>query len=199
LSGIPAVRGRIIRPLIEIFHKEVEEYCEINNLKFCVDSSNNDTSFLRNRIRLDLLPLLSQEYNLQISKILWQMSKNLREDADFIREKGEKEFGKVLRKERENKNQRWLVLDREKLFRLHPALQKRVLREGIRRIKGNLKEIGSDHLDSVLDLDGKRGTKQLSLPDNLVIQKQYEDFLIKKGESKNIPFVRYLVIPGKTD
>ena len=199
LSGIPAVRGRIIRPLIEIFHKEVEEYCEINNLKFCVDSSNNDTSFLRNRIRLDLLPLLSQEYNLQISKILLQMSKNLSQDADFIRKKGEKEFGKVLRKERENKNQRWLVLDREKLFRLHPALQKRVLREGIRRIKGNLKEIGSDHLDSVLDLDGKRGTKQLSLPGNLVIQKQYEDFLIRRGESRNIPFARYLVIPGKTD
>ena len=199
LSGIPPVRGKIIRPLIEVFRKELEEYCERNNLKFCVDSSNNDTSFLRNRIRLNLVPLLSQEYNLQISKILLRMSKSLREDADFIRKKGEKEFEKVLKKERENKNQRWLSLDREKLFHLHPALQKRVLREGIRRIKGNLKEIGSDHLDSVLDLDGKRGTKQLNLPDNLVIQKQYEDFLIKKGKSKNISFVRYLVVPGKTD
>lgn len=199
LSGIPPVRGIIIRPLIEIFHKEVEEYCERNNLKFCVDSSNNDTSFLRNRIRLDLLPLLSQEYNPQIGKILLQMSKNLREDADLIRRNGEKEFGKILIEEREDKNQRWLVLDREKLFRLHPALQKRVLREGIGRIKGNLKEISSEHLDSILDLDGKRGTKQLSLPGNLVIQKQYKDLLIKRGESKNIPFARYLVVPGKTD
>jgi len=199
LSGIPPVRGMIIRPLIEIFRKEVEEYCERNNLNFCVDSSNNDTSFLRNRIRLNLIPLLSQEYNIQISKILLQMSKNLREDADFIRQKGENEFEEILRKERKNKSQRWLALDRERLFHLHPALQKRVVREGIRRIKGDLKGIGSDHLDAVLDLDGKRGIKQLSLPGSLVVQKQYEDFLIKKGKSKNIPFARYLVVPGKTD
>ncbi len=199
LSGIPPVRGKIIRPLIEILRKDVEEYCEGNGLKFCADSSNSDTSFLRNRVRLDLLPLLSQEYNPQISKILLQTSKNLREDADFIRRKGENEFGNVLRKEGKNKNQRWLVLDGEKLFHLHRALQKRVLREGIRRIKGNLKEISSGHLNSVLDLDGRRGTKQLSLPGNLVIQKQYGDFLIKRGESENVPFARYLVIPGKTD
>ncbi len=199
LSGIPPVRGMIIRPLVEIFRKEVEEYCEINNLEFYLDSSNSDTSFLRNRIRLDLLPLLSQEYNPQIGKILFRMSKNLREDADLIRRRGKKEFEEILVEEREGKNQSWLVLDREKLFRLHPALQKRVLREGIRRIKGDLKEINSEHLDSVLDLGGKRGMKQLSLPGNLVIQKQYKDLLIKRGEFKNIPFARYLAIPGKTD
>lgn len=199
LSGIPPVRGRIIRPLIDIFRKEIEEYCQRNNLKPCLDSSNSDTSFLRNRVRLNLLPLLSQEYNPQISKILLQMSKNLREDADFIKRKGEKEFGKIFKKGRENKNQKWLILDTERLFRLHPALQKRVLREGIRRIKGNLKEIDSDHLDSVLNLDGKRGIKQLNLPGNLVIQKQYEDLLIKRGGAKNIPFARYLLVPGKTN
>ena len=199
LSGMPAVRGMIIRPLIDIFRMEVEQFCETSNLKFRLDSSNSDRSFLRNRIRLDLLPLLSQEYNPQISKILWQMSRNLTEDADLIRRKGEKEFGKIVRKERKGKNQRWLVLDREKLFRLHPALQKRVLREGIRRIKGNLKEISSHHLDCILELDGKRGMKQLSLPGDLVIQKQYRDLLIRIGESKNMPFARHLLIPGRTD
>jgi len=199
LSGIPPVRGRIIRPIIEIFRNEIEDYCEKNNLQPCLDSSNRKTSFLRNRIRLNLLPFLSQEFNPQINKILFQMGKILREDADFIKKEGEKKFDMVLKKEGRKKNQRWLILDVEKLFYLHPALQKRVLRQAIQRVKGNLKGINSYHLDSILSLDGEKGVKRVNLPENLVVQRQYQNLLFKRGKFENISFTNSLVIPGKTE
>lgn len=199
LSGIPPVRGRIVRPLIEIFREEIEDYCKRNNLKPCLDSSNNEVSFLRNRIRLSLLPLLSQQYNLQIKKNLFRMGSILRGDADFIKKEGERKFRTVLKEEIDKKNQRLLVLDVEKLSRLHSALQKRVLREGIQRVKGDLKEISSDHLDSILNLSGERGMRRLDLPGDLVIEREYKDLLIRRGKSENMAFDGYLIIPGKTE
>lgn len=199
LCGIPPVRGRIVRPLIEIFREETEDYCKRNNLKPCLDSSNNEVSFLRNRIRLSLLPLLSQQYNLQIKKNLFRMGSILRGDADFMKKEGERKFRTVLKEEIEKKNQRLLVLDVEKLSRLHSALQKRVLREGIQRVKGDLKGISSDHLDSILNLSGEKGIRRLNLPGDLVIEREYKDLLIRIGKSENMAFDGYLIIPGKTE
>ncbi|GAI07890.1 unnamed protein product, partial [marine sediment metagenome] len=72
LSAIPPIRDKIIRPLIEVFRGEIQDYCRENSLQPCFDSSNMETSFLRNRIRLNLIPYLSQEYGDQIERVLFQ-------------------------------------------------------------------------------------------------------------------------------
>lgn len=58
LKGIPPVRGRIIRPLIFITRKEIENYLESKGVPYVIDSSNLETTYLRNRIRLELIPYL---------------------------------------------------------------------------------------------------------------------------------------------
>lgn len=61
LAGIPPVRdGHIIRPLIEISREEILTYIEQRGIKYLTDPSNFKTRFLRNRIRLELLPNLKQ-------------------------------------------------------------------------------------------------------------------------------------------
>jgi len=197
LCGIPPLRGKVVRPLIEVFREEIEKYCEENNLEPCLDSSNKEISFLRNRIRLELLPFL-KEYNPQIGKALFQMGKILKEDVDFLKEEEKKSFKALLKEEGEKAHQRWLVLDREKLSCLHPALQKRVLREAVRETKGNLKGITFNHLVSILKLNGEKGAKQLNLPGDLVVQREYKDLLIRKGKPRDISFASPLIIPGKT-
>jgi len=52
------VRGRIIRPLIFITRKEIEQYLESKGIPYVIDSSNLETTYLRNRIRLELIPYL---------------------------------------------------------------------------------------------------------------------------------------------
>jgi tRNA(Ile)-lysidine synthase len=58
LCGIPAVRGHIIRPLIETTRREVEEYCEKNAILYMNDSTNFTRDYTRNKIRLDIVPVL---------------------------------------------------------------------------------------------------------------------------------------------
>lgn len=68
LAGIPPVRklgsmGEVVRPLLLVTRREVEEYLQELNQPFRHDTSNTDLQFTRNRIRHELLPLLQRDYN----------------------------------------------------------------------------------------------------------------------------------------
>lgn len=56
IAGIKAERGSIVRPLLCFDRAEMEIYAKINGLKYCIDHTNADTSFHRNRIRHNILP-----------------------------------------------------------------------------------------------------------------------------------------------
>lgn len=194
LSAIPPIRDKIIRPLIEVFRGEIQDYCRENSLQPCFDSSNMETSFLRNRVRLNLIPYLSQEYGDQIERILFQTTNLLRQDSEYLKKETERVFRSVL----EEKRSEGLVLNEEKLSCLHPALQRRVLRKAIEKIKGDLKEIAFDHIVSIVELYETKKPGQLDLPHGLAIRHRYVNLLIKKGKEKSLTFVRNLVIPGTT-
>lgn len=59
-AGIPQIRGKYIRPLLDIERAEIESYLKQNNISWRTDSTNSDTSYLRNRIRSELVPLLNK-------------------------------------------------------------------------------------------------------------------------------------------
>lgn len=60
LGGIAPVRGEIIRPLLETSRAEIDEYVQRNTIPYVEDESNQDTRFTRNRLRLEVLPLLEE-------------------------------------------------------------------------------------------------------------------------------------------
>lgn len=60
LCGIPPVRGRIIRPLLEISRGEIDAYVAENRIPYVEDETNGDTAYTRNRLRLEALPLLEE-------------------------------------------------------------------------------------------------------------------------------------------
>ena len=63
LSGIPARRGRIARPLLEVTRSETRELATLAGLPWMDDPGNADLGQLRNRIRLQLIPHLEAEFN----------------------------------------------------------------------------------------------------------------------------------------
>ena len=61
-AGIPQVRGKYIRPLLEIERAQIEAYLTQKNISWRNDSTNTDTSYLRNRIRRELVPVLNEKF-----------------------------------------------------------------------------------------------------------------------------------------
>ena len=117
LCGIPPVREVIIRPLIAIPRKEIEDYCAAHRLHYVTDSTNACSDYTRNRIRHGILPLLIDE-NPRAAERISKMTSDLRADADFLsrlaQEKRESIFGEG-------------GYDRAAFLALDPALSGRVL------------------------------------------------------------------------
>lgn len=73
-------RGSIIRPLLDIPRSDIIAYCTRHTLEHEHDTTNDDTAYLRNRIRHDLLPLLTQHYNPQTPQMIAQLTQTLSDD-----------------------------------------------------------------------------------------------------------------------
>ena len=62
LRGIPRQRGRIVRPLLDVNRAEILAYLSANRLDHVEDSSNTSRAYTRNRLRLEVMPVLRQSY-----------------------------------------------------------------------------------------------------------------------------------------
>lgn len=179
LSGIPPVRGHIIRPLIEIKREEVLKYLSDRNLSYVFDSSNIDTRFLRNSIRLKLLPEL-ENYQKKTVERLAKLSDILREDSEFLEKLGDK----WLSENAIQKNHQTIILPADKFMLLETPIKKRVVQRAISSIHGGLRRINSTHIESAIELVNKnKGHLELTLPGRIIIKKQYEELIFTKEKS----------------
>lgn len=89
LVGIPAVRENIIRPLIECSRAEIERYAAGQGLAFVEDSSNQSRDYARNRVRLDVIPVL-ESINPGLALAVGRLSGQAREDERFLSGMAEK-------------------------------------------------------------------------------------------------------------
>ena len=180
LSGIPPVRDRIvIRPLIEVTRQEVEDYMARRMLPHITDPSNLDRQFLRNRIRLDLLPQL-KSYQPRILEILGQTAGIMRDDARWMAASAEEWIKGHVKVSASGARS----LPLKAFQQLAPPLQSQVIRRVIKGLQGGLRRIGLKHIDAVKSLLEGRPQARLNLPGGILVQKTYETLLFKKGRKK---------------
>ena len=86
LKGIPAQRGRILRPLLALERREIQAYATRHAVPFVEDRTNRSFAFTRNRIRHQLLPLLKEEAGARLEKRLSAMAAGLAADLAVIDE-----------------------------------------------------------------------------------------------------------------
>lgn len=94
LCGIPPVRDNIIRPLIEVTRTEIEEYCRTNGYDFVTDSTNLERDYTRNKIRLDVIPVL-KNINPSLESTIARMSTQMRQNEKFITDCAEKSLAEA--------------------------------------------------------------------------------------------------------
>ena len=192
LGGIPPVSGPFIRPLIEVWRPEVEEYCARMNVNPRWDSSNMDTSLLRNRIRLNLLPFLVSEFGPSVKEVILREVESLALDREFLLEQAAQAFDLVSRVTGTE-----VRVDIPRLLSLPPALQRGVVREAWRRAAPDAQNLSWRHVVDVLEkvAAGRTGAR-LDLPGSLVVERQYDDIIFKPvdGEPECHPAV--LSVPG---
>ena len=125
LSGIRPTRDKVwIRPLLDVSRAEVMRYADWRKLSICSDRSNADPVYFRNRIRLDLLPRLKEDYAEGVEETLARTAEILREEDEFLDELAAGYLQKALI----YRGKRKIVLDGPSLFRYHIAIRRRLFR-----------------------------------------------------------------------
>jgi tRNA(Ile)-lysidine synthase len=130
----------IVRPMLDITREETVGYCQSAGLEPRVDTSNFELSPLRNKIRLKLLPLL-REYNPNINGALLRLSASAADEMDYLDEQAAALLDSAAKKEGDV-----IILDREALINVHPALKRHLLRACMEQLPGGLKDIEYAHI-----------------------------------------------------
>ena len=163
LAGIPYRRqdGMIIRPVLELRRDEIEAYCERAGLSPRIDSTNKESIYTRNRIRLEMLPAMAEHFNPDIESALVRLSKQAAEDNDFIQQAAEAYIDSCVAAVSDNGNADTVRVGRfdpaENSLRidgftdLHPSVAKRVIMTCAGR-SGLEYNISSVHVDRVMEL-----------------------------------------------
>ena len=167
LKGIEPIRdGKIIRPLIEIERKDIEEYCAQNSLEPRIDKTNFINDCTRNKVRNIVLPYIKEEFNPNIINTLDRLSAVITEEDEYMQKQTSDVFDNIKIKEEEG----FIILDWRKFRLQEVVLQKRLILHAIERTIGNVQNIEKVNIDDIIKLcSNKIGNKYLMPNKNIKI------------------------------
>jgi tRNA(Ile)-lysidine synthase len=148
LSGIlPATWDGLIRPLLDCARPEVEQFLRDRGIRWREDRTNRETTFARNRIRHDLLPLIEQDYSPAVLQILAATAAIARDEESYWSGEIAALGGKFCAWRKDA-----VVIEASVLASLHVAVARRLVRYAVARVKGDLRGIDIAHVERILDL-----------------------------------------------
>jgi len=197
LAGIPPCREeKIIRPLIEITRGQIKSYLELKGLPHMTDSSNLQACYLRNKIRLELLPRL-REYQPRIVELLGRTADIMRNDEFWLATMAEE----WVERWAETRGDGEIRIPLSSFAMLADALKNRVIRYAIKKTGGSLRRVSLRHIEAINQMAmGEKPQTRVNLPKGIIAKKVY-DRLVFTGtkDTRSEDFFYLLDRPGTFD
>ena len=171
LAGIPPHRDSIvIRPLLETKRMEIEAYAEARALRYVTDSSNLQGVYLRNRIRLELIPTL-RTYQPCLIEHLGRLASVLRSESEYLEASAEAWIERETRRDPDGDTS----VSIPSFLRCPEPIRRRVTRRLLVQVKKTHRRVGHSHIESVDTLArGDRPQGALSLPEGIRVKRVYD-------------------------
>ena len=193
LRGIIPRNGQIIRPLLPLGKEQLLTYLNEHDVKYCLDLSNTDPTFMRNRIRHQLIPELQREYNPRIVDSLNQLAELVRADNQLLEQEMERYWELVLIEADANT----IIFDNISFSQLPLAAQRRLIRNAFSALTGQAGWEGQD-VEKVVQLSKKMGSaKVLQLKKKVSVNKSYDKMVFTKTWQMPARFNLDIRIPGE--
>ena len=158
---------KIVRPLITLTKDEIIDFNKKNNIKYLIDSTNNEDKHTRNRYRHVILPFLKSE-NPNVHKKFIKFSETLLENSNYIDKEANKQFNRVFQDG---------ILYIDKFVQLDKVIQTKIIYNILEKIYGDdLLIIGDTHVELIFDLiNSTKSNSIVHLPNNIIIMKAYNE------------------------
>lgn len=169
----------IIRPLLNLTKEDIINYNKENNIKYYIDSTNINDKYTRNRLRLNILPLIKEENKNAHLKFL-KYSNTLQEYYNYIEDITIEKINTLY-----NNN----TINIETFNKEHQFMKKNIIFYILSKIYNDEANIIKDkHIDDILKLiESKKPNVFTNLPKNLIVKKEYNiiKFEFTKKEDNN--------------
>ena len=173
----------LVRPLLETPRSAIEEYCRQRDLHPRIDATNADTTYFRNRLRHELLPIL-ETYNPNIRSILRRTADVIAAEHEVLQAHTNYAWGMTVVEETDTAVTFDLPLWREQPI----GVQRALLRQAIYQLRPPLRDIDFVHIEDAIEILQRAATgDQVTLPLNLFIEVSYATFTIAPRDELTLP------------
>ena len=186
LSGLT-----VIRPLLAVSKTEILDYLAEKHQAYRLDQTNQDTTLLRNWIRLELLPKISERVDGRLNERLRQQAELLRDEDAALATLARHKLAELRAADR---------LPRQALLAEPKAIQRRLLRLWIESVRGNLRGLDFVHMKAMLHLIAHGAPHaRLALPGGWQLQLEYDWVkLVRRSDRLKRPCYSYNLVIGST-
>ena len=168
LAGMPAVRGRYIRPLLNTDPEEIRAYLIEQGFTWVEDETNEDPAYRRNYLRHAVLPLLEQNVNVQAVRHMADTAALLQEDLALLEEFAAKTLAEAQTEE---------GLSIAELIKMPKALRFRVWKQFLEE-QGTEQDLSRIHYDQLDELLMKESGHRVELPHGISLERSYDTIRI---------------------
>lgn len=194
----------LIRPLIHCKREEIDAFLQQHQFPFVLDESNDSLCFRRNRIRHELIPHLQDVYNPNLVDTLNRMANVIGSETKWMSETMASALDNVVL----HQSDRRVALSMSAFVNSPIALKRRIVRNALSLVKGNLRKITFTHIEAILKVATKgTETSYLDLPDCIRVSRiknrlifSREEMPLRKLSKKRLckgePFEYILNAPG---
>ena len=173
LCGISYKNRQIVRPILNIPRKEIEMYTKICHLEYMTDETNLVPIYTRNKIRLNVIPMIEKEFNKKFCSTMNDSIKSFNEDMEFINSVAYKEYTNITRKIGNG-----IHIETDKFLSLPKSIQKRIVMIAIEDINGSLKDVSTVSVNLVCDMFKKETGHITPIKNNVFAYKDYDAVII---------------------
>jgi tRNA(Ile)-lysidine synthase len=179
LSGISPIKDELIHPLLSISKEELLEYLKQKNMSYRTDKTNLESHYTRNKIRNDLLPLITKEYNPNFEQKLIEYSSLFYLTDTYFKQHIKKDFKKAVL----NRTDSDIVFDVEYLKSINPILNFYLFKEAWTLLTETDKDFYSVHFYDIMSIvETNDGYKEVVLPENVLVMKDYQSLIFRKQD-----------------
>ncbi|MCI8370941.1 MAG: tRNA lysidine(34) synthetase TilS [Lachnospiraceae bacterium] len=173
MAGMQPIAGNKIRPLLVLSRKEIEYYLSERGIAFRTDSTNQDSTYTRNRIRNELLPYLEKNINAQAAGHIIQFGSYARQIDCYFQKKANILFEKFGRIDGNR-----VILCLESFYEEEIELFY-LIRSCLERLGLGMKDIGNIHMEQIKALIQGRTGRQIDLNGQITVEKSYQDIIFR--------------------
>ena len=184
LKGIPWVRNNIVRPMLGITRHQILEHLAANNIPSVTDRSNTERTYLRNRIRIDLLPLLARDFNPAIVRTINRTAELLAEDHRLLEDMADTAYHRSVLFPAKNRELGFSV---ERIRKYPGPIRRRIYRMALMKLDLFNGRIRFDHLLGIdrLVIGPKDPCGSYRLPGGALASRKYKELFISgAGEER---------------